>query len=114
MTAPISISSAPHYLWGDGCDGWHLLRQAELSIIQERVPAGKCEVMHHHKLATQFFFILDGEGVMQLDGEQIALRKGEGVEIPPGLRHRFCNLSSSDVHFLLISAPPAQGDRVGS
>lgn len=51
----ISIENAGHYIWGDGCDGWHLLKTDALSVIQERVPAGKAETLHFHRRAAQFF-----------------------------------------------------------
>lgn len=39
-----SIETADHYVWGEVCDGWHLLRRKDLSVIQERVPAGRAQV----------------------------------------------------------------------
>lgn len=35
----VSIANAEHYRWGNQCDGWHLVRAAELSIIEESMPA---------------------------------------------------------------------------
>ena len=108
----VSIANAEHYLWGEICDGWHLLKRDEMSIIQERVPAGGMEVMHTHTKARQFFYILDGQGTMAFEDHQVALHKGDGLEIPPGIKHQFINPSSADVHFLVISVPPTKGDRV--
>lgn len=109
---PVSIANAEHYLWGDNADGWHLLKRDDLSIIQERVPAGKAEVMHYHNLSRQFFYILDGEGQIRLENDLISLLKGEGVEIDPLVRHRFENNSDREVVFLVISIPKSHGDRV--
>ena len=67
MIRPISSADAEHYTWGDACDGWHLLRSPDLSVVQERVPAGAGEVMHFHKLSCQFFYILEGEGTIALE-----------------------------------------------
>lgn len=114
MTAPVTPASVQHYTWGNACDGWHLLQQAELSVIQERVPAGAAETLHYHVRARQFFFILQGEGAMVLDGAELALPAGSGLEVPPGVPHQFCNRSGQDVVFLVISAPPSHGDRIES
>ena len=114
MTLPVSIANAEHYLWGDGCDGWHLLQRSDVSVIQERVPAGAREVMHHHSLARQFFFILDGEGTLLIDGREVTLPRGCGLEVPPGVQHQFCNRSAADVRFLVVSVPPSHGDRINS
>jgi mannose-6-phosphate isomerase-like protein (cupin superfamily) len=108
----VSIENAEHYVWGEICDGWHLLKRDDMSIIQERVPAGAAEVMHYHTKARQFFYVLDGEGTMVFEEEQKILRKGDGLEIPSQIRHQFRNQSDVDVHFLVISVPTTRGDRV--
>jgi mannose-6-phosphate isomerase-like protein (cupin superfamily) len=108
----VSIENAEHYIWGELCDGWHLLKHDDMSVIQERVPAGGAEVMHHHKTARQFFYILEGEGVMVFEDGAMMLRKGQGIEIAPHVRHQFKNQSEVEVHFLVISVPPTRGDRV--
>ena len=108
----ISMDNAEHYIWGEICDGWHLLKREELSIIQERVPARGAEVMHYHNTARQFFYILEGEGTMVFETEVIVLKKGQGLDVAPQTRHQFKNESKSDVHFLVISVPSTRGDRV--
>ena len=39
----ISTKSAEHYKWGADCDGWHLVKTADLSVSEERMPAGTSE-----------------------------------------------------------------------
>lgn len=107
----INTSKAEHYVWGRGCDGWHLLKQDELSVIQERVPPGEQEQRHYHNTARQFFYILQGEAVLEVAGDSIELQAQEGIEIPPGVPHQFRNESNQDVIFLVISAPKSHGDR---
>jgi mannose-6-phosphate isomerase-like protein (cupin superfamily) len=111
MMSPVSILKAEHYLWGDACDGWTLLKRDDVSVIQERVPAGCGEVMHFHQNSRQFFFILDGAGVMVFKDQSITLRTGEGLEIAPGTPHQFTNPSQNEVRFLVISVPNHRGDR---
>ena len=64
----ISVEDTEHCTWGGKCDGWHLLKRDDMSVIQERVPAGGAEVLHYHNTARQFFYILEGEGRMVFDG----------------------------------------------
>ena len=85
----ISIENAEHYIWGENSDGWHLLKHDDMSVIQERVPAGGAEVMHYHNVARQFFYILEGEGAMALEDREVVLNKRQGVEIPPQVKHQF-------------------------
>ena len=108
----ISIKNAEHYVWGDINDGWHLLKRDDVSVIQERVPAGSAEVLHYHNGARQFFYIIEGEGTMAFEDHQVALQKGQGLEIPPKVKHQFKNQSLADVHFLVISVPTTKGDRI--
>ncbi|MFZ4808384.1 MAG: cupin domain-containing protein [Hyphomicrobiaceae bacterium] len=108
----ISKLTAPHYAWGGDCDGWHLVRQPGLSIIHERMPTGRVEVRHHHTQARQFFFVLEGTLTLEVDGTIRDLGRGEGLEIAPLAVHQAINRSGADVEFLVISQPPAQGDRV--
>jgi mannose-6-phosphate isomerase-like protein (cupin superfamily) len=112
MSNAVSILNTEQYSWGEGCDGWRLLKGDDLSVIQERVPPGKAEVMHYHNHARQFFYILEGQAQMAFENEVIPLQKGDGIEIPPHTRHRFENISDQDVIFLVISAPKSQGDRI--
>jgi len=108
----VSIDNAEHYIWGEVSDGWHLIKCDDMSIIQERVPAGGAEVMHYHNVARQFFYVLEGEGTMVFEDREVVLQRGQGLEIEPKVRHQFKNQSQEDVHFLVISIPTTRGDRV--
>jgi mannose-6-phosphate isomerase-like protein (cupin superfamily) len=110
----VSIENAEHYIWGEVCDGWYLLKRDDMSVIQERVPAGGAEVMHYHNIAHQFFYILDGEGMMVFEDQEVVLKKGQGLEIPPQVKHQFKNQSNEEVNFLVISVPTTRGDRVNT
>ena len=112
VLVPMSRENAPHYVWGDNCDGWHLLQESDLSVIEERMPPGASEVCHFHRDAQQFFFILSGQATMEINGERILLTVGQGLAIPPGARHQFRNHSDEPVRFLAISQPPSHSDRV--
>ena len=110
-TVPIDRSTAEHYTWGTVCDGWHFLNGADLSVIQERVPPGAGEIRHFHSRARQFFYVLAGTATLEFTSHAVNFRPGQGVHVPPNLEHRFCNRSTEDVVFLVISSPSTAGDR---
>lgn len=110
--AAISRATAEHYIWGNGCDGWHLVKDSKLSVIEEQMPAGAAEVLHFHRHAQQFFYVLSGAATMELDGREIHLRAGEGLHIAAGAKHCIRNTTDAPVQFLVISHPPSHGDRV--
>ncbi|GGG65028.1 cupin domain-containing protein [Edaphobacter dinghuensis] len=103
---------AEHYRWGDGCDGWYLVRTDELNIIEEKMPPGASERRHFHMRARQFFYVLEGELTMEVEREEFVLRVGEGVEVAPGRVHQVFNRSGRSARFLVTSQPPSHGDRV--
>lgn len=42
---------------------------------------------HYHRRSTELYYVLDGEGVVLLDGTEHPVRKGSIVHIPPGVVH---------------------------
>ncbi len=108
----VSIGSAEHYVWGAGCDGWHLVRQPALSVIRERMPAGTSEVRHFHERARQFLYVLSGAAVLEVAGTETSLAAGEGCEVSPGTPHQVFNRTLLDLEFLVVSQPPSHGDRI--
>jgi len=110
---PLAVSReiAEHYRWGDDCDAWYLVKDKDLSVIEEFMPPGASEIRHHHKLAQQFFYILSGEVLMEIEGHTTLLPAGNGIRVMPGERHRIRNPSSAPVRFLVVSQPTSRGDR---
>lgn len=110
----VHIENSKHYSWGQGCDGWHLVRSGELSVIQERMPPHTNEVQHYHAKARQFFFVLSGTLVILAGDSTVRLSGKQGLEIPPGTPHQVCNDDEKEAVFLVISQPPSHGDRHSS
>lgn len=110
----VGTGNAEHYRWGQGCDGWHLLAGDDLGVIEERMPPGTAEQRHCHVRARQFFYVLEGEAVLELEGVSHRLRRGDGLHVPPGTAHQMRNDGAADVRFLVVSAPKSHGDRVAA
>jgi mannose-6-phosphate isomerase-like protein (cupin superfamily) len=107
----VSRRSAPHYVWGQMCDGWRLADGRGLSVIEERMPPGAAEDWHLHDRARQFFYVLSGRAVVVLPDGEVTLDAGSGCEIPPRTAHRIVNRSAAEVRFLVVSSPTTRGDR---
>ncbi|HKU25804.1 MAG TPA: cupin domain-containing protein [Candidatus Sulfotelmatobacter sp.] len=110
--SPVSRDNAEHYRWGVDCDGWYLVHNKDLSVIEELMPPGSAEIRHHHEQAQQFFYILDGEVLMEIDGENHLLSAGTGIHIQAGRHHQIRNPSAGAVRFLVVSQPSSRGDRI--
>jgi len=108
----VSVASAPKYAWGDHCDGWRLVDDADLSVTEERVPAGGFEEWHVHDNAHQFFYMLSGSAEMRTSEGNLPLNgPGAGVDVPAGVAHQFTNVGTADTRFLVISTPTTSNDR---
>lgn len=113
-SCPSDIATADYYTWGGVCDGWHLLKHPDLSVIQERVPPGAGETRHFHTRARQFFFVLSGTATIEFNERSVTFGRGQGVHVDPGTAHRFANYSDEEVIFLVVSSPTTTGDRTDS
>lgn len=109
---PVSRENAEHYRWGDDCDAWYLVKDPELHVIEEFMPPGAAETRHHHTKAQQFFYVLAGEVIMEVEGETTFVRANSGIRVLAGQRHQIRNPSSSTARILVVSHPPSHGDRV--
>ena len=107
----VSIRTAEHYRWGDCCDGWYLVKNERINIIQEKMPPGTSETRHLHRKAQQFFYVLAGEASLEIDGRVVVLHAHEGALVSPGSPHRMQNMSKRDLEFVVTSEPPSHGDR---
>ena len=43
---------------------------------------------HYHKRMTEIYYVLEGEGKLEIEGDSVPLRPGVSVLIPPGNTHR--------------------------
>lgn len=74
------------------------------SLAEASLPAGSATDRHHHKMSEEFYFILEGEGTMEIDGEKRLVGPGDGVLIPAGAWHQI--VASIDLRILCCCAPP--------
>ncbi len=108
----VSTKNTEHYTWGNNCDGWHLVKNKELSIIQERVPMGCSEKRHYHSTAQQFFYVLSGIATLELEGVNHQLTPYTGIHVPAEKAHQLSNQEKEDLIFIVTSTPPSHGDRI--
>ena len=112
----VSTANAEHYKWGGpqgtDCDGWYLVRTGELNIIEELMPPGASETLHHHVHARQFFFVLEGRLTLMVEHHDFLLGAGEGIEVAPGQLHQAINRGELPLRLIVTSQPPSHDDRV--
>lgn len=106
-----SKENSEHYYWGNNCSGWHLVKSETLSVIEELMPPKTQENKHYHNNAQQFFRILKGKATFEIEDEIIEVERGNGIHIPPKVRHQIQNNQSESLEFIVISVPTTRGDR---
>ena len=60
---------------------------------------------HAHADEDDSFYLLEGELVFEVDGEEIAAPAGTFVLVPPGVRHTFRNDGDRPARFVNVHAP---------
>jgi mannose-6-phosphate isomerase-like protein (cupin superfamily) len=74
------------------------------SLAEARVPTGGRTERHYHKIAEELYFIFEGAGEIELDGERRMVGPGEAILIPPGAWHTIT--ATEPLRFLCSCAPP--------
>jgi mannose-6-phosphate isomerase-like protein (cupin superfamily) len=44
--------------------------------------------LHYHQRTDEFYYVIDGEGTLVVDDEEIELHKGVVVYVPRGVKHK--------------------------
>ena len=74
------------------------------SLAEATVPAGSSTQRHYHWLSEEFYFILEGTGSMEIDGELRNVTPGDAILIPPGAWHTIT--AREKLRLLCCCAPP--------
>jgi mannose-6-phosphate isomerase-like protein (cupin superfamily) len=61
---------------------------------------------HAHKVQEQIYHVLEGEGLMEIEGERRVVRRHDVIFLPPGVEHAISNTGLVDLVFLVITSPP--------
>ncbi|WP_411846915.1 cupin domain-containing protein [Roseibacillus persicicus] len=78
------------------------------SLAEATVPAGGATDRHYHKLSEEFYFLLEGKALMEIDGEESEVVPGDAILIPAGAWHQITGIE--ETRFLCCCAPPYQHD----
>jgi mannose-6-phosphate isomerase-like protein (cupin superfamily) len=76
------------------------------SLAEAGLPASGATQRHYHRLSEEFYFILEGSGTMEIDGEERSVGPGDAILIPPGAWHQIRTGADGGVRFLCCCAPP--------
>ncbi len=72
-------------------------QRASLHLLDVQLDAR----LHYHKKITEIYFILEGEGFLELDGERLPVKPMTSIMIKPGCRHR----AIGDLRVVIVAIP---------
>jgi quercetin dioxygenase-like cupin family protein len=74
---------------------------ALMSMGLAEIAPGGVLPLHHHRPA-EIYHVLDGEGVVEIEGVAHRLHSGISIFIPPGAWHQTTNTGPEPLHFLFV------------
>lgn len=77
---------------------------ANQSLAEANLPEGVATARHYHKLSEEFYYVIEGSGLMEIDGEQMQVGVGDAILIPAGAWHQI--RADNTMRFLCCCAPP--------
>lgn len=86
-----------------------LADEPDYKVKRIRVYPGKRLSLQRHKRRSEHWYMVVGEGVVTLNGEDILLKEGQYVDISPGGIHRMANRTDKEVVFIEVQ----RGDYFG-
>ena len=76
------------------------------SLAEATLAPGQATQRHYHRASEEIYFVLDGEGEMELDGERRRVGVGDAIAIRPGAWHELRAGGDRPLRILCCCAPP--------
>ena len=74
------------------------------SLAEASLAPGQSTQRHYHAESEEIYYVVEGSGEMELDGERRPVAVGDAVLIPPGARHQI-RADAEGLRFLCCCAP---------
>ncbi len=65
---------------------------------------------HMHREQEEFYLVLDGTAMIDVDERPFKVGEREALAVPAGAWHKVANVGVGPLTFLVAAAPPAEGD----
>jgi len=77
----------------------------QCSLAEEILPPGASVTPHHHEVIEEIYYVIEGQGVMKIDGEEREVGEGDAIYIPRLARHTLTNTGEAPMKILLVCGP---------
>ena len=75
-----------------------------MSIADIKIPAG-VEVVPHHHVMEEVYYIVSGEGIMMVEDEEVVVKAGQSVIISPHQWHNIRNHLDQELRLIVTCVP---------
>ncbi len=76
------------------------------SLAEAELQPGQATQRHYHGETEEIYFMLEGAGEMEVDGERARVGRGDAILIPPRAWHEIRADEGTELRFLCCCAPP--------
>lgn len=76
------------------------------SLAEATIEAGRGTTRHHHRVAEEIYYLIEGRGVMELDGMVREVAAGDAILIPAGAWHQITASADGHIRLLCSCSPP--------
>jgi mannose-6-phosphate isomerase-like protein (cupin superfamily) len=76
------------------------------SLAEATLEPGAATQRHYHRESEELYYVVEGSGEIELDGERARVEAGDAVLIPPGAWHQIRAATPGPLRFLCCCAPP--------
>ena len=83
-----SLAGVEPFTTKDGSSIRELHHTPAQSLAEASLEPGQVTERHYHRASEEIYFLLDGTGVLELDGHVRDVQPGDAVLIPPGTWHQ--------------------------
>lgn len=80
------------------------------SLAEATIPPGGSTERHYHRRSEELYYLLEGTGTMEIDGEVKSVGPGDAILIPRNAWHEIRAEQNSALRFLCCCAPPYSHD----
>ena len=94
----------------DGSAIRELHHTAAQSLAEATLAPGRSTTRHYHRASEEIYFVVEGDGEMELDGERRRVEPGDAILIPPDAWHTLVNVGDGLLSILCCCSPPYSHD----
>ena len=103
-----SLATVAPFTTKDGSTIRELHHTDAQSLAEATLAPGQMTQRHYHRASEEIYFVLDGEGDLEIEGERRHVRSGDAALIPAGEWHEI--VATTPLRFLCCCAPPYSHD----